>query len=242
MWSLSASHSSFPDWATTLPACCRAWRRIEDHIGTKTAVQIRSHAQKFFSKLEKEQAAGAKGAAHLCSTKCAACAASPAYLLLVEGEQALLPICIPCSVEACCLQHIIEWGALLGMTLLILLTHLHTLGCRPGRPEHPPSAPQAQALAPLPAQGVGAHRVAAPAQPAARTERHNLDYEATHLSRPGKHCQLGRPIVRPGVRYVTTRLVVQWQLSAPEPRKGGWRVGTAGWQGSTLIDCANCVP
>nr|CAD1835299.1 unnamed protein product [Ananas comosus var. bracteatus] len=32
----------------------RAWQRIQEHIGTKTAVQIRSHAQKFFSKLEKE--------------------------------------------------------------------------------------------------------------------------------------------------------------------------------------------
>ncbi|XP_008808260.1 protein LATE ELONGATED HYPOCOTYL isoform X2 [Phoenix dactylifera] len=32
----------------------RAWQRIEEHVGTKTAVQIRSHAQKFFSKLEKE--------------------------------------------------------------------------------------------------------------------------------------------------------------------------------------------
>ncbi|KAL1134942.1 hypothetical protein V6Z11_A12G139400 [Gossypium hirsutum] len=32
----------------------RAWQRIEEYIGTKTAVQIRSHAQKFFSKLEKE--------------------------------------------------------------------------------------------------------------------------------------------------------------------------------------------
>ncbi|XP_043716236.1 protein LATE ELONGATED HYPOCOTYL-like [Telopea speciosissima] len=31
----------------------RAWQRIEEFIGTKTAVQIRSHAQKFFSKLEK---------------------------------------------------------------------------------------------------------------------------------------------------------------------------------------------
>ncbi|KAK9815423.1 hypothetical protein WJX72_003427 [[Myrmecia] bisecta] len=39
----------------------RAWRRIEEHIGTKTAVQIRSHAQKFFAKLEKEQNAGLKG-------------------------------------------------------------------------------------------------------------------------------------------------------------------------------------
>ncbi|KAK9145879.1 hypothetical protein Sjap_005782 [Stephania japonica] len=36
----------------------RAWQRIEEHIGTKTAVQIRSHAQKFFSKLEKEAHAG----------------------------------------------------------------------------------------------------------------------------------------------------------------------------------------
>ncbi|KAI0491357.1 hypothetical protein KFK09_025617 [Dendrobium nobile] len=35
----------------------RAWQRIEEHIGTKTAIQIRSHAQKFFTKLEKEAVA-----------------------------------------------------------------------------------------------------------------------------------------------------------------------------------------
>lgn len=32
----------------------RAWRQIEEHVGTKTAVQIRSHAQKFFSKVVRE--------------------------------------------------------------------------------------------------------------------------------------------------------------------------------------------
>ncbi|KAJ6411527.1 hypothetical protein OIU84_008161 [Salix udensis] len=32
----------------------RAWRWIEEHVGTKTAVQIRIHAQKFFSKVVRE--------------------------------------------------------------------------------------------------------------------------------------------------------------------------------------------
>ncbi|PKI45969.1 hypothetical protein CRG98_033609 [Punica granatum] len=36
----------------------RAWRRIEEHVGTKTAVQIRSHAQKFFSKVVRESSGG----------------------------------------------------------------------------------------------------------------------------------------------------------------------------------------
>ncbi|CAA3029563.1 REVEILLE 1-like isoform X1 [Olea europaea subsp. europaea] len=36
----------------------RAWRKIEEHVGTKTAVQIRSHAQKFFSKVVRESNSG----------------------------------------------------------------------------------------------------------------------------------------------------------------------------------------
>ncbi|XP_029128196.1 protein REVEILLE 7 isoform X2 [Cajanus cajan] len=38
----------------------RGWRQIEEHIGTKTAVQIRSHAQKFFSKVVRESEVSAE--------------------------------------------------------------------------------------------------------------------------------------------------------------------------------------
>ncbi|KAM7266520.1 hypothetical protein ACFE04_004417 [Oxalis oulophora] len=38
----------------------RGWRHIEEHIGTKTVVQIRSHAQKFFSKVVRESSNSAE--------------------------------------------------------------------------------------------------------------------------------------------------------------------------------------
>ncbi|PIN24832.1 Transcription factor, Myb superfamily [Handroanthus impetiginosus] len=39
----------------------RAWRQIEEHVGTKTAIQIRSHAQKFFAKVTRDSNVDAEG-------------------------------------------------------------------------------------------------------------------------------------------------------------------------------------
>ncbi|MFS7955287.1 putative transcription factor MYB-HB-like family [Helianthus anomalus] len=39
----------------------RSWRQIEEHMGNRTAVQIRSHAQKFFSKVVRESSQGREG-------------------------------------------------------------------------------------------------------------------------------------------------------------------------------------
>lgn len=32
----------------------RDWKKVEQHIGSRTGAQIRSHAQKFFNRIEKE--------------------------------------------------------------------------------------------------------------------------------------------------------------------------------------------
>ncbi|XP_011086968.1 protein REVEILLE 2 isoform X1 [Sesamum indicum] len=39
----------------------RAWRHIEEYVGTKTAIQIRSHAQKFFAKVTRDSSMDAEG-------------------------------------------------------------------------------------------------------------------------------------------------------------------------------------
>ncbi|CDY26169.1 BnaA06g12480D [Brassica napus] len=56
-WS-EAEHERFLD---AIELYGRAWRQIQEHIGTKTAVQIRSHAQKFFSKVAREADSGRDG-------------------------------------------------------------------------------------------------------------------------------------------------------------------------------------
>lgn len=33
----------------------KEWKKVQEHVGTRTSTQARSHAQKFFNKLEKRQ-------------------------------------------------------------------------------------------------------------------------------------------------------------------------------------------
>lgn len=68
----SASGSPFP-LLTALPHPLSHCPCLSDHVKTKTAVQIRSHAQKFFSKLEKQQKAVQAGLAPTIGERLGSC-------------------------------------------------------------------------------------------------------------------------------------------------------------------------
>ncbi|KAE8726566.1 Protein REVEILLE 7 [Hibiscus syriacus] len=55
---LAANNLKHQKFLEALRLYGRGWRQIEEHVGTKTAVQIRSHAQKFFSKVARESKGG----------------------------------------------------------------------------------------------------------------------------------------------------------------------------------------
>ena len=114
----------------------RAWRRIEEHIGTKTAVQIRSHAQKFFSKLEKQEASGAKaeGAALRAALSCHTMHAWAEALPGPRAQRAMTANSPLLGSGQCSKQQLLS-------------------PCRAaGQHQHPTAEPQAQAEPPLPAQ------------------------------------------------------------------------------------------
>nr|WBR49960.1 MYB1 transcription factor [Chrysanthemum x morifolium] len=48
------THDEHKKFLEALKLYGRAWAQIEEHVGNKTAIQIRSHAQKFFSKVVRE--------------------------------------------------------------------------------------------------------------------------------------------------------------------------------------------
>ncbi|PWA67253.1 myb domain, Homeodomain-like protein [Artemisia annua] len=48
------THEEHKKFLEALKLYGRAWPQIEEHVGNKTAIQIRSHAQKFFSKVVRQ--------------------------------------------------------------------------------------------------------------------------------------------------------------------------------------------
>jgi hypothetical protein len=55
MWNMKSLSKviSFILIYTALNTCKRDWKKVEIFIGTRSGAQIRSHAQKFFTRIEK---------------------------------------------------------------------------------------------------------------------------------------------------------------------------------------------
>lgn len=145
-----------------------------EHIGTKTAVQVRSHAQKFFNKLERKKEAGEEIAEGVCAPACNLCCTAngagaaahsasrqrlhcPPLTLSPHGSEPHAPADEAATIppprhkhkqqDACCL---------LAHTTRLPprpLTHANPMHRRRGG-DDPAAAPQAQAAAPLPPKGL----------------------------------------------------------------------------------------
>ena len=54
VFSLKGSFINFPVLPIAIKLYGKSWKHVEDYIGTRTSAQIRSHAQKYFSRIDKE--------------------------------------------------------------------------------------------------------------------------------------------------------------------------------------------
>lgn len=144
-----------------------------EHVGSKTAVQIRSHAQKFFTKIEKSKEAGSIEDGEVASGREFFCLCSPRTItddlaLLIASAQIsrgnlhlhlqqpfATAICVAALLSAEALSYIGVISQSGHFCLLELCCTTHSCGASD---QHPSASPQAEAQQALPAQGLQLYR------------------------------------------------------------------------------------